>query len=383
MKTSFWLLIFLIIYTYFFYPLLLCIFAKIFRREVKKSSREPSVSIIVSVCDEEDVIEKKIRNLLSLDYPHDKIEILIGSDGSTDQTNDIIRRCQDMRFKLIEKAERRGKMAMINELAGIAKSEIIVFTDARQAFASDALRQLVDNFADESVGCVSGELIFRDEKSVTGKGINLYWKYEKFLRNKEAQIHSMLGATGAIYAIRRSLFKPAPGNTVLDDMFIPIKIILQGYRAAFDPSAHAYDHAAENPEEEYRRKVRTLYGNYQIFSFIPEAFNPLKSPIALQLISHKLLRLLVPFFMIAVFIINALLMGHEPYLVIFKLQALFYATAISGALLRRYKYGTLTPVAKICFIPYIFCLLNFSAFMGFFRFLTASQEITWKKARKS
>src|SRR3989338_7922601 len=267
MILAFWFLISLTIYCYFCYPLLLWLMARLRPNPVRKGSYEPKISVILSVWNEEDVIKEKLQNLLSLDYPKEKMEILVGSDGSTDKTTQIIRGFSDPRIHLIERPQRRGKMATINELVQAAKNETIVFCDARQTFAPNALRELVANLADRRVGCVSGELIFKKKKEegTTAKGVSLYWNYEKFIRKHESRLHSMLGATGAIYAIRRELFVPIPTQVVLDDMFVPLQIIRKGYRAILDESAKAYDQAADSPREEHRRKTRTLFGNYQIF----------------------------------------------------------------------------------------------------------------------
>lgn len=380
-----WFLLSLVIYCYFGYPLLLWLTARLRPNPVHKSAAEPSpsISMILSVWNEGDVIEKKLQNLLSLDYPKEKIEILIGSDGSTDQTTRIIRGFNDPRIHLIERQERRGKMATLNELVQMAKNEIIAFCDARQTFAPDALRELVANFTDARVGCVSGELVFMEKgrEGGTAKGLGLYWNYEKFIRKYESRLHSMLGATGAIYAIRRELFVPIPTQIVLDDMYVPLRIIRKGYRAILDESARAYDHAADSPREEHRRKTRTLFGNYQIFGLFSDLFNPTQSPIAIQFFSHKLLRVLIPFFLIALFILNIFLTAGTFYRTLFYSQIAFYAAAILGALARHQRHGSFNLVSKVCYIPYVFCLLNFSAIIGTLRFLGAKQEATWEKAR--
>lgn len=383
MKVIFWLSLFFIFYCYLGYPLVITLLAGIFGRPVKKADTLPLVSVVISVWNEEDVMEAKIRNLLSLDYPLEKMEILIGSDSSTDRTDEIIRRFVRPGIQLVESPCRRGKAAMINDLVHRAKNEIIVFTDARQIFDRGAIRELVRNFSDKEVGCVSGELLFLKKEGWTAKGINLYWEYEKFIRSQESRIHSMLGATGAIYAIRRELYRAVPENVVLDDMFVPFMIILQGYRAVFDPQATAYDEAAENPKEEYRRKARTLYGNYQIFGLIPQMFNLFKSPVALQLFSHKFLRVVVPFLMIAAFFSNMGLLSGVFYRRVFILQIIFYAMAAVGGLVKNKDSDILRGIFRVCAIPYVFCLLNFSALMGFWRFVAGRQEVTWEKARIS
>jgi len=381
MEILFWLFLFLIVYCYFGYPLLLIFLARSFEKPVHKSAFAPSVSIIVSAWNEEDVIEAKIKNLLSLDYPD--FEILIGSDGSNDRTNTIVKNISDHRIRFFDYQQRRGKMAVLNDLVAQARHEFILFTDARQSLSADALKQLMANFHDSKVGCVSGELMLSQKCEGTAQGINAYWNYEKFLRKQESRLHSMLGATGAVYAIRKSLYVPIPTHLVLDDMFVPLHIIGKGYRAIFDETAHAFDEVAHNPKEEYRRKARTLYGNFQIFKAFIRMFNPFISPIAFQFFSHKFLRVMVPILMIMVFMVNIILVGQFPYNYLFAAQIIFYLMALIGGLARGQKHGIFKPVLGVCFIPYVFCLLNFSALVGLFRFIINKQEVTWRKARSS
>ena len=301
MKFLFWSFLGLIVYCYFGYPFLLSLVAKVGPKKIRKSGFQPNVSIVISVCNEEDVIEAKLRNFLSLDYPKGKLQIIIGSDGSSDRTNEIIKKFSDPRIQFFEFTTRQGKIKILNQLIQKVKDEVVVFTDARQILAQDAIRELVKNFADPQIGCVSGELEFLQKEGGTAKGVQLYWEYEKFIRKNESNIHSMLGATGAIYAIRRELYRNPPENIILDDMYVPFKIIEQGYRAIFDDSAKAYDEVADSPREEYRRKTRTLFGNYQIFAVLPQMFNPWRSAVAVQLFSHKFLRVIAPILLIIIF----------------------------------------------------------------------------------
>ena len=378
----FWTLLGLIFYCYLGYPLLICLWARFFSKSVYKSAIFPSVSIIIAAHNEEDVIKAKLDNLLVLDYPKDQIEILIGSDASTDKTNQIIQNYQDPRLHVFINPQRRGKMMTVNDLVLQSKHEIIFFNDARQHFDKNALKNLVQNFADPSVGCASGELLFIKAEGGTAQGVNLYWESEKFIRFHEARVHSMMGATGAIYAIRKSLYVPACTEVVLDDMFIPFKIIEKGYRAIFEETALAFDNAANSATEEYSRKARTLYGNYQIFSLFLGLFNPIKSPIAIQLFSHKFLRVMVPFLMLILLPLNFLMIGEGFYKLIFVLQIIFYVAAFIGILSRGQRVGIFKPISKLCYVPYVFCLLNFAALAGFFRFIRAKQDIAWEKARE-
>lgn len=378
----FWTLVTAVVYCYLGYPLLIFLLARFRPNPVLCADIEPSVSVLISLYNEEDVIAAKLQNLLALDYPPEKLEIILGSDGSTDRTHEIIRGFADPRIKLIINTSRQGKMATLNELVGQARHEIIVFTDARQAFEKDAIRKLVRNFADPKVGCVSGELEFLPQDGSTARGVGLYWRYEKFIRFQESQVHSMLGATGAIYTIRARLFVPGGSNIVLDDMHTPFKIIQQGYRAIFDDTAHAFDRVASRPREEFRRKARTLYGNYQIFFTLPGMFNPAKSPIALQLFSHKFLRVIMPFCLLALGLVNFWLREEPFFDLLWTLQGIFYAMAVIGMLTQRHSSGPLRTFSRICYVPYVFCLLNVAALAGFWRFIAGRQQVTWTKARE-
>lgn len=381
MECLFWTSLLLVIYCYIGYPILLAVTASFLHKPVVKQDIEPTVAIILCAWNEEDVIGGKIANLLKLDYPKDKLAFLIGSDGSDDKTDKIVLSFKEPNIKLLRQPTRMGKMALLRRLLDEATAEIIVFTDARQHMQENSIRALVANFADPAVGCASGELVFRPKEGATAKGINFYWNYEKFLRKSEARIHSMLGATGAIYAARKKLISNLPDNIILDDMYIPFMIIQQGFRAVFDESAKAFDEVANSPREEYKRKTRTIYGNYQIFKRFAGLFNPFKSPVALQLFSHKLLRVMAPFLLILLLIINVFLIKKTFYGIIFLLQIIFYSLAFIGFLARYDNYGTFKTISKICYIPYVFCLLNFSALMGFLNMFLSKQSITWDKAR--
>ncbi len=381
MEIFFLVLVFAIVYCYVGYPFFIMMVANLVGRTVRKMTDYPSVSVIMSVYNEEDVISAKLQNLIGLDYMKEKIEVLIGSDASTDKTNVIIEGFRDSRIKLFKNDSRRGKPATLNELVQKAKGDVLVFCDARQKFAPDAVRQLVANFTDKKVGCVSGELMFSQKENATAKGVNLYWSYEKFIRSQESRVHSMLGATGAIYAVRRQLYSPIPTDIVLDDMYVPLKIVQKGYRAVFDETAKAYDEVADSPQEEHRRKTRTLYGNFQIFAKFSGMFIPLRSPIALQFFSHKFLRVVMPFCLMAVFLFNILLLEKPFYQVLFVLQMVFYGMAVLGAAGRYADSGILKVISKICYAPYVFCLLNFSALIGFLRFVGSKQDVMWDKAR--
>ncbi|MBI4436476.1 MAG: glycosyltransferase family 2 protein [Candidatus Omnitrophica bacterium] len=371
MTFLFWVSATILFYIYLGYPLLLWIWAKYFPCPVRASEHLPSVSVLLSAFNEEKVIAKKMENLLSLDYPEDKLEIFVGSDGSTDNTASILAQYEGERVGLVVLNERGGKPRMLNGLAEQARGEILVFTDARQKIDRQAIRHLVRNFSDPAVGCVSGELVLEGTNGSVAKGLGFYWNYEKFIRGHESQAGSVIGATGALYAIRRLLYHPMPEETILDDLYLPMKVVSQGYRTLFEGRAWVYDDVSSTPRQEYERKVRTLAGNYQSFVQFSSMLNPFRSRVALQFISHKLLRVLAPFFLIALFLSDFFLL-HEPlYRIFFMLQIAFYGCATLGAVAPQ-------KARRLFSQPYVFCLLNVSALVGLYRYLSRQQQVTWK-----
>lgn len=378
----FWFLLGWIVYTYAGYPVLVWFASRLCRRPVKRGDYEPTISVIVSAFNEEKWIERKIENLLALDYPSEKIEILTGSDGARDQTDERICRFETSQVRFFRFVTNRGKPHVLNALAKEARGEILLFTDVRQELAPDAAKVLTRNFADPQVGCVSGELHFKDAQAAVGKGMDFYWRYEKFLRDCESDLGSMLGATGAIYALRRHLFSPLPLDILVDDMYLPLSVVKNGFRAVFDRSAHACDRASERGLEEFKRKVRTLAGNYQIFVHFPGLFHPLKSPVAWQLFSHKFLRLLVPFLLAALFLINFFLIPvSQVYKIFFLMQIFFYQSALMEAVRdRKHDLSAGPRKRRLGYLAYTFCVLNCSAFVAFITFLNRKYHGVWEKA---
>lgn len=379
MEVLFWLFTILILYTYLGYPALLAVAAKYFSRGVDRGKNEPYVSVIISAFNEERFIEEKLANLLDSDYPMMKMEILIGSDGGSDKTDHIVARFPSARIRFFRFVKNLGKPHVLNGLIQEAHGAILIFTDARQRFDRQAIRRLTENFNDPKVGCVSGELHFEKARgSGVAMGMDAYWRYEKFMRKRESEIGSMLGATGAIYAIRRHLFPEVPVNILADDMFIPLSIVANGFRAVFDGSAKAFDLVSEESGSELVRKIRTLTGNFQIFRHFPSLLLSPRSPVAWQLISHKFLRLVVPYSLIGTLVTNAFLIHRPFYVMLFAAQAFFYLLSVTELVLlsvfRRRK--------GIGYIPYTFCLLNFAAVVALVKFLTEEQRANWRKAYK-
>ena len=334
MALIFWLSLCFVLYVYIGYPAVLVMVCRVFGRPVKKQWCEPEVSIIIAAYNEREVIENKLRNCLALDYPKRKLQVIVSLDGPTDGSEFLVWKWAARGVELVHTKEHRGKASALNRAVKRASGEIIIFADVRQTFAKSAVRELVANFADPTVGAVSGELLLMSvsqngEQNEDSSDVGLYWRYEKAIRSMESEIHSVPGATGAIYAIRRDLYRDIPEDTLLDDVLIPLQIVLGGKRAVFDPEAKAYDMIACCPLAEYGRKVRTLAGNYQLLVQAPQLLSPRQNPIFFQLVSHKLGRLLVPYALMALIITNIFLL-HGIYAVTFSLQAGWYICAAAG-----------------------------------------------------
>jgi poly-beta-1,6-N-acetyl-D-glucosamine synthase len=359
MRTLFWISAAIVLYVYAGYPLLLAAWARFVQRRPRKAqviTTWPSISIVVAARNEGRRLSGRIRNLLDIPYPGLR-EVIVVSDGSTDHTAAVVRSF-GRAVRLIELPD-GGKPVALNAGVAAAQGEILVFADARQRFSCDALLHLVANFADPQVGGVTGELVLDTEprvgpeqsastdgpvrarpqpdvspapvESTVGEGVGLYWRYEKWLRRNESQVWSVLGATGAIYAMRRSLWQPLPADTLLDDVLAPMRAVLAGSRIVFEERARAFDRAAVDATAESRRKVRTLAGNYQILAQEPRLLFPLANPVWIQYVSHKIGRLLIPWALAVLFIANALLMFDGwGYAAAFAVQAGFYALAGYG-----------------------------------------------------
>ena len=372
---AFWLSLGLLVYVYVGYAVVMRIRAAVRPRAVRTAHIEPHVSIVVCAYNEAARITRRIENLLALDYPADHLEILVGSDGSTDDPVALAERHAPS-VRVYAFRQRRGKPAVINSLVKEARGSIVVFADARQRFAPDALRALIANFADPAVGAVGGELILVDRShGPTRHNTGFYWRYEKFIRVMEGRAGSTVGATGAIYAIRRKLFSTIPEDTVLDDVMIPARIARQGFRVVFESRALAFDLVSTTVNEEFTRKARTIAGTFQLFALEPWLWNPLRNPIWFQTLSHKALRLLIPVLHAALLVSTlAALDSGLPQLVLAG-QAVFYAAALIGYLQRR------APTRLLVFsVPYAVCLQGWATVVGFYRFLTGQQRVTWERA---
>ena len=372
----FWGVLVLLAYVYAGYPLVAALRARLFARpRLRATVVEPFVSIVVIAHNEADQIPGRLDNLLALDYPVDRFEVVVASDGSTDATVDLARRYEGAGVTVRAFAERRGKSAVINTVVPGFRGDIVLFADARQRFDRGALRTLVENFADPTVGAVSGELMLMSPAgaAVAAEGAAFYWRYEKFIRSAEGRVDSTVGATGAIYAIRRELFGTIPDDTILDDVLIPLRIVRKGFRVLFEPGARAYDCASATAAQEFARKARTVAGTFQVFARERWLFNPLENRLWFQTMSHKALRLALPGLHALLLVATVALASRRPYQWALAAQLLFYAAALIG-----HTRGQTRRRSFIVSVPSAICLLSWATVVGFVRFVTNRQPVTWE-----
>jgi len=373
MKWVFWAGVCIVLFTYIGYPVWLWVRTKWQSVPVLRSKHTPSVSLVMVVRNEETVLGPKLQNLLSLSYPADRFEIVVVSDGSTDGTERILREfATDRRLRGISKQESRGKAACLNDGVALAAGDIVVFTDARQQIEADALQILMENFADPAVGCVSGELMLGDpSEGESRRGMGMYWRVEKRIREMESASGSVIGATGAFYAARRELIGSVPNGLLLDDVYIPLTILRQRRRVLFDSRARAWDVPDLGGSREFARKVRTLSGNYQLVQLAPWLLTS-ENPARFQFISHKLMRLFCPFALAAVFI-SSLILTHPVYRFALVLQIFLY-----GLSLMAITPLALGPLARIADASLTFVVLNTAAVVAFANFVTG-RKVAWTR----
>ncbi len=374
MTWIFWGSAFLIAYTYVGYAAWLWLQAQLFPWPVMRMRQELPISIVMVVRNEERVLEDKLRNLLTLDYPSERCQIVVVSDGSTDRTEEILREhAGNPRVQVVMNQLSRGKASGLNDAFDLAHGDLVVFTDARQKIEPGALRLLAESFADPNVGCVSGELMLGDlDSGETGRGMGLYWRIEKQVRELEAASGSVVGATGALYAARRDLLTAVPEGTILDDVYIPLQVVKQGKRVVFEPRARAWDSPDLGGGLEFARKVRTLSGNYQLVQLMPWVLST-QNPVLFRFVSHKLLRLVAPFALAAMFIAS-LWLKAPLYRVALILQLAFYGLGIV-AMARLLKRG---PVARAADAAATFVLLNTAAVVAFANFVSG-RKAAWSR----
>ncbi|NPV76045.1 MAG: glycosyltransferase family 2 protein [Anaerolineae bacterium] len=387
----FWLSIFTVFYVYAGYPIVVTILARIHAKPIKKQAITPTVTLLIAAYNEELVIEGKIHNSLALDYPKDRLQILIAADGSDDHTVEIVQRFKDDGVELSFAPERRGKMAAITRALRLAHGEIIVFSDANNHYKADTVKILVRSFADPTIGAVSGAKHIIEDGKPLGSSEGLYWKYESFLKKQETRLGSCIGVTGEILAIRRKLFVEPSTQVINDDFYILMQILRQGYRLIYEPMALSYEEVSATAADEIVRRARIIAGRYQAISMAAKLL-PWKNPLVVwQIFSHKFLRPFVPVMMILAFLSNLIAIIWPPVATstrwlwlsspfnqyLFLLQCLFYLMALLGNVTQKEDW-----IGKILYLPSFLVNSNFAALIGLFRYLARKQKVTWKKVNR-
>jgi len=372
----FFLAVFFCVYTYALFPLWLHLRARTKSETPREPLKQyPSVSVIIAAHNEEANIPSKLASLQALDYPADKLEIVIVSDGSTDQSMVLLEAAQSQMSGLVvdHYEPAAGKPTALNKGVALATGEVLVFMDARQRVSANAIKALAERLLQPGIGAVSGELTLADDDGVESANVGLYWRYEKWIRLNESKLFSTTGATGALYAIRRNDFVPHQPDVLLDDFDTPVAILRTGKRTVFEPDAQIFDLVESSASGEFRRKTRTLAGNFQSFVRNRWLFSPRSNPVFLQFLSHKVFRLLVPYAMLMAFV--SAMLGTGVFLKsMFVLQLLFYAAGLAN------MAGLKALDNKLFNFIKVFLQLNAAAVAGAFRYLSGNANVRWKQA---
>ncbi len=391
LKIFFWISLFIIFYSYLGYGILLFLIIKI-RRILGLSKNfegnedyEPEITLFVSAFNEKDYLEQKVKNSKSLNYPQDKVTQIWVTDGSDDGTPDLLKKFEGV--KVYHKDERAGKIAAMNRGMDFVKTPIVIFSDANTDLGKDSIREIVRLFRNPTVGCVSGEkrIYSKDADSAAGAGEGMYWKYESQLKKWDAELYSVVGAAGELFAIRTALWQEVEKDTLLDDFMISLRVAMSGYTIQYNPEAYAIETASANVKEELKRKVRISAGGIQSVVRLRALLNFFKyGTLSFQYISHRVLRwTLTPLLLFLIIPINLVLAQNEGLLsfglfsILFWGQVLFYTAALLGWFLENRQIRL-----KALFIPYYFFIMNLSVFLGFGRYIKGNQSVNWERAKR-
>jgi len=391
LKIIFWILLFIVFYAYFGYGILLFSIIKIRRLAgIKKLKSpdpgyEPDVTLFIAAYNEKEFIAEKIRNSRELDYPPHKLHLVWVTDGSDDGTPDELRKYEGV--EVHHKPERNGKIGAMNRGIKFVKTPLVIFCDANTLLGKESVRRIVTLMSDPRVGCVSGEKrIFGKEKdTAAGAGEGLYWKYESTLKKWDAELYSVVGAAGELFAIRTELYQEVEKDTLLDDFIISLRVAQKGYTIQYDPQAYAIETASANVKEELKRKIRISAGGIQSVIRLKSLLNIFRyGTLSFQYISHRVLRwTLAPLSLLLMIPVNLLvaldqgLFSPRLYSILFWLQLLFYVSALLGWYLENRAIRL-----KLLFVPYYFFIMNLSVFLGFRRYLKGKQTVNWERAKR-
>jgi cellulose synthase/poly-beta-1,6-N-acetylglucosamine synthase-like glycosyltransferase len=376
----FWSAALVFFYVYIGYPLLVYLVSRIWPKRLDRELFEPTVSFIITAYNEELDLRAKLENTLSLDYPADKLEIIVASDCSTDKTDEIAGEFASRGVRLVRQEERKGKTSAQNLAVEHANGEIILFSDATTIYRKDVLRAMMPNFADREVGCVAGKLIYVDElETGVGKGARSYWNYETFLKESESRACSLIGVSGCLYSVRKSAYQPLPLNSC-SDFLIATVIYQQGLRTVYEPAAVCTEETNRQSEKEMRMRVRVIAQTFTDLWRIRGMLNPFRSGFfAVELISHKVLRYSIPVVLMLLLTASALGAGQSAFFfALLVLQLAFYAAALLAWVLEKkhIKSGVLA-------IPLYFVLTSLAALIGFYKFLRGEHFTRWEPIREN
>ncbi len=381
-----------ILYTYFGYPVLIYLLAKMIHKPETYQTSQPSVTLLIAAYNEEAVIEEKIKNSLTINYPKELFQVLIVTDGSADKTPEIVKRYINYGIEILHEPERRGKMAAINRALPNARGEIIVFSDANNYYQPDTILKLIQPFGSPAVGGVTGAKVIGQGDGSLGASEGLYWKYESFIKKQESRAGSCTSAAGEVLAIRKNLYAPPPDHVINDDFYIAMQIVRNGYRLVYIPEAKSVERVSPSARDEIARRTRINAGRFQAITMAGQIL-PFNRPLLVwQILSHKFLRPMVPFCMIGMAIFNLLAVLFppqaqglwilsKPYSIIFLvLQILFYTAAWVGS--RAVNRGEQNRLIRLFYLPTFLTNSNYAALMGFFRFLRGSQSHMWERIQR-
>ena len=391
LEIIFWVSLFIIFYSYLGYGIVLYLLVKVKRilglskPYSENADYEPEVTLFVAAYNEKDYVDEKVKNSFTLNYPKEKVKQVWITDGSNDGTPELLRKYEGIEVHHVN--ERGGKIGAMNRGMQFVKTPIVIFSDGNTNLGKDSIREIVNLFKNPKVGCVSGEkrIYGKDSDAAAGAGEGLYWKYESTLKKWDAELYSVVGAAGELFAIRTELWQEVEKDTLLDDFMISLRVAMSGYTIQYNPNAYAIETASANVKEELKRKIRISAGGIQSVVRLRSLLNIFEyGTLSFQYISHRVLRwTLTPLLLALIIIINFFLAfnsGMRPdniYTVLFYGQLLFYAMALTGWFLENRKIKV-----KILFVPYYFFIMNLSVFLGFKRYLKGNQSVNWERAKR-
>jgi cellulose synthase/poly-beta-1,6-N-acetylglucosamine synthase-like glycosyltransferase len=374
-----WVSVVTIMLVTFGYPLVLAIAAPLLRRRRHCADAEPTVTLVIAAHNEEKCLASKLENALALDYPRERLEIIVASDGSTDRTTEVAESFSD-RGIVLRAFPRMGKTAVQNQVARLASGEILVFSDANAAYRPNAIRKLVRNFADPTVACVSGQLVYQAAGQGAGDGESSYWNYEKFMKRHESELSSLIGANGSIYAVRRADYIEIDGD-LISDLVEPLALVRSGKRVVYEPEAISVEETSASYSVEFRRKVRILTRSIKGLLHMRELLNPLRFGIfSFQLLAHKLMRYMVPYFLVLGFFSLAGLAAIGRY----RLPFLLAACAVTAAVLvgRWTQPRRSNVLFRPCHLLYYYLVVNYALLPAWVNILRGTRMTVWVPDRK-